>query len=178
MPKSVCVICEENSKSLVMRICSKRLCGLFIQEPKHLIMPESLFHRWIKFAEETRIPESRTIARTVEETKKWLPNKDSNLNKLNQNQLCYRYTIGQHCCRCHLIYWCLKKMQTEFSKKTKKDFAVLYRSMPPMRTAGVSRTAFCTEAVAWVNCKSKCTFAIHLFNFYNAHFRIFSSPPA
>lgn len=56
-------------------------------------------------------------------------------------------------------------MQTEFSKKTKKDFAVLYWSMSPMRTAGVFRSAFCTEAVAWVNCKSKYTFAIHPFNF-------------
>ena len=25
----------------------------------------------------------------------WLPDKDSNLDKLIQNQLCYRYTIGQ-----------------------------------------------------------------------------------
>ena len=24
----------------------------------------------------------------------WLPNQDSNLDKLNQNQLCYHYTIG------------------------------------------------------------------------------------
>ena len=27
--------------------------------------------------------------------KKWLPDLDSNQNKLIQNQLCYRYTIGQ-----------------------------------------------------------------------------------
>ncbi len=27
--------------------------------------------------------------------KGWLPNQDSNLDKLNQNQLCYHYTIGQ-----------------------------------------------------------------------------------
>ena len=27
--------------------------------------------------------------------KKWLPDQDLNLDKLNQNQLCYRYTIGQ-----------------------------------------------------------------------------------
>jgi hypothetical protein len=26
---------------------------------------------------------------------KWLPNKDSNLDKLSQSQLCYRYTIRQ-----------------------------------------------------------------------------------
>lgn len=32
---------------------------------------------------------------------KWLPNKDSNLNKLNQNQLCYRYTIGHRICNVH-----------------------------------------------------------------------------
>ena len=25
----------------------------------------------------------------------WLPDLDSNQDKLNQNQLCYRYTIGQ-----------------------------------------------------------------------------------
>ena len=28
-------------------------------------------------------------------SKKWLPDLDSNQDKLNQNQLCYRYTIGQ-----------------------------------------------------------------------------------
>jgi hypothetical protein len=26
---------------------------------------------------------------------KWLPDEDLNLDKLNQNQLCYHYTIGQ-----------------------------------------------------------------------------------
>ena len=26
---------------------------------------------------------------------KWLPDLDSNQDKLNQNQLCYHYTIGQ-----------------------------------------------------------------------------------
>ena len=26
----------------------------------------------------------------------WLPDLDSNQDKLNQNQLCYRYTIGQN----------------------------------------------------------------------------------
>ena len=30
-----------------------------------------------------------------QDVKKWLPDKDSNLDKLDQNQLCYRYTIGQ-----------------------------------------------------------------------------------
>ena len=28
----------------------------------------------------------------------WLPDQDSNLDKLNQNQLCYHYTIGQSSC--------------------------------------------------------------------------------
>ena len=28
--------------------------------------------------------------------KEWLPDLDSNQDKLNQNQLCYRYTIGQN----------------------------------------------------------------------------------
>lgn len=27
--------------------------------------------------------------------RKWLPDKDSNLNKQSQNLLCYHYTIGQ-----------------------------------------------------------------------------------
>lgn len=36
-----------------------------------------------------------------EKGEKWLPNKDSNLNKLNQNQLCYRYTIGHWFCNVH-----------------------------------------------------------------------------
>ena len=31
------------------------------------------FYRWIKLAEETRIPELRTMARTVEETKNGCP---------------------------------------------------------------------------------------------------------
>ena len=34
---------REEFQELVMCICSKRFCGLFIQEPKHLIMSESLF---------------------------------------------------------------------------------------------------------------------------------------
>ena len=29
------------------------------------------------------------------EVPKWLPDLDSNQDKLNQNQLCYHYTIGQ-----------------------------------------------------------------------------------
>ena len=29
------------------------------------------------------------------ETKRWLPRKDSNLDKMIQNHLCYRYTTGQ-----------------------------------------------------------------------------------
>ncbi len=33
----------ENFKSLAMRICSKRLCEQFVQEPGRLIFPESLF---------------------------------------------------------------------------------------------------------------------------------------
>ena len=36
------------------------------------------------------------ICRTLSKRqKKWLPDQDLNLDKLNQNQLCYRYTIGQ-----------------------------------------------------------------------------------
>ncbi len=31
----------------------------------------------------------------AEEGGNWLPDKDSNLDKLLQRQLCYRYTIGQ-----------------------------------------------------------------------------------
>ena len=37
------------------------------------------------------------LSRTVEEVKKakkWQSRKDSNLNKMNQNHLCYRYTTG------------------------------------------------------------------------------------
>ena len=30
--------------------------------------------------------------------KKWLPDLDLNQDKLNQNQLCYRYTIRQNLC--------------------------------------------------------------------------------
>ena len=46
-------------------LCSKRLCGLFIQEPKY--HARIAFHRWIKLAEETRIPELRTLAKTIKE---------------------------------------------------------------------------------------------------------------
>ena len=35
------------------------------------------------------------MAQTVEEAKKMAARPDLNLDKLNQNQLCYRYTIGQ-----------------------------------------------------------------------------------
>ncbi len=37
------------------------------------------------------------------EEAKWLPDLDSNQDKLNQNQLCYHYTIGQNLIM-HLIY--------------------------------------------------------------------------
>ncbi len=36
-------------------------------------------------------------------TKKWQSCKDSNLNKVNQNHLCYRYTTGLHICKYFLI---------------------------------------------------------------------------
>ena len=32
--------------------------------------------------------------------KRWLPDLDSNQDKLNQNQLCYHYTIGQRFLQC------------------------------------------------------------------------------
>ena len=35
--------------------------------------------------------------------KKWQSCKDSNLNKVNQNHLCYRYTTGLHLGMCFLI---------------------------------------------------------------------------
>lgn len=35
--------------------------------------------------------------------KKWQSCKDSNLNKVNQNHLCYRYTTGLHICKYFLI---------------------------------------------------------------------------
>ena len=35
------------------------------------------------------------MLRMEKRQKKWLPDQDLNLDKLNQNQLCYRYTIGQ-----------------------------------------------------------------------------------
>ena len=42
---------------------------------------------------------------TFDKEKDWLPDKDSNLDKLIQNQLCYRYTIGNYAMRsinlCH-----------------------------------------------------------------------------
>ena len=37
----------------------------------------------------------RATHKKFEKYKVWLPDQDSNLDKLNQNQLCYRYTIGQ-----------------------------------------------------------------------------------
>ena len=66
MPKSFCVICEKNSKSLVMRICSKKrgFAGIYsrAQTSYHARIA---FHRWIKLAEETSIPELRTMAKTL-----------------------------------------------------------------------------------------------------------------
>ena len=37
----------------------------------------------------------KALQKTEAPCYKWLPNQDSNLDKLNQNQLCYHYTIGQ-----------------------------------------------------------------------------------
>ncbi len=51
-----------------------------------------------------KIHSKKDLQKGDSETKKkgkWLPNKDSNLNKLNQNQLCYRYTIGHRICNVH-----------------------------------------------------------------------------
>ena len=39
------------------------------------------------------------MLRVVSVEDKWLPDKDSNLDKLLQRQLCYRYTIGQSALR-------------------------------------------------------------------------------
>ena len=50
--------------------------------------------------------------------KKWLPDQDSNLDKLNQNQLCYRYTIGQNKVNIHRI---LLKSSPKLKKSPKKD---------------------------------------------------------
>ena len=49
--------------------------------------------------------------------KKWLPDLDSNQDKLNQNQLCYRYTIGQNVCQYTRVS---EKIKPGIEKKTKK----------------------------------------------------------
>ena len=49
--------------------------------------------------------------------KKWLPDLDSNQDKLNQNQLCYRYTIGQNIDNIHQF---LPKSSPEIKKNPKK----------------------------------------------------------
>ena len=49
--------------------------------------------------------------------KKWLPDLDSNQDKLNQNQLCYRYTIGQNVCQYTRFP---EKIKPGFEKKGKK----------------------------------------------------------
>ena len=51
--------------------------------------------------------------------KKWLPDLDSNQDKLNQNQLCYRYTIGQNR-RQYTVF--LVKIKPGIEKKTKNTF--------------------------------------------------------
>ena len=49
--------------------------------------------------------------------KKWLPDLDSNQDKLNQNQLCYRYTIGQNRRQYTAL---LAKIKPGIEKKQKK----------------------------------------------------------
>ena len=39
--------------------------------------------------------EMACIETTCHKSRKWLPHKDLNLDKLIQNQLCYRYTMRQ-----------------------------------------------------------------------------------
>ena len=63
--------------------------------------------------------------------KKWLPDLDSNQDKLNQNQLCYRYTIGQN-----TIYYIrhFMKCKPKSKKKGKKlTFAGFVFDFPPDR---------------------------------------------
>lgn len=54
----------------------------------------------------------------AEDLKKWLPDLDSNQDKLNQNQLCYRYTIGQNKVNIHPFS---AKIKPGIEKKLKKD---------------------------------------------------------
>ena len=49
--------------------------------------------------------------------KKWLPDLDLNQDKLNQNQLCYRYTIGQNRRQYTAL---LAKIKPGIEKKRKK----------------------------------------------------------
>ena len=42
------------------------------------------------------VPENRLPGLRGRGQKKWQSCKDSNLNKVNQNHLCYRYTTGLH----------------------------------------------------------------------------------
>ena len=43
----------------------------------------------------SKVRQNSTFNQMIFCKKKWLPDQDLNLDKLNQNQLCYRYTIGQ-----------------------------------------------------------------------------------
>ena len=49
--------------------------------------------------------------------KKWQTCKDSNLNKVNQNHLCYRYTTGLRCAyNIYAVLWNFKCEMKNFSK--------------------------------------------------------------
>lgn len=54
-----------------------------------------------------------------EEAEKWLPDQDLNLDKLNQNQLCYRYTIRHQRFTVYLIYPLFEKKQAGKTKNQK-----------------------------------------------------------
>ena len=49
--------------------------------------------------------------------KKWQSCKDSNLNKVNQNHLCYRYTTGLH-----IFYFVVLSNITAFRNKASSNF--------------------------------------------------------
>lgn len=69
--------------------------------------------------------------------KKWQSCKDSNLNKVNQNHLCYRYTTGLR-----IFYFVVLSNITAFRNKASSNFN-FFQTFIPAETE--SRAGFCRK---------------------------------
>ena len=79
----------------------------------------------------------RTLLRSRGSVKKWQSCKDSNLNKVNQNHLCYRYTTGLR-----IFYFVVLSNITAFRNKASSNFN-FFQTFIPAETE--SRAGFCRK---------------------------------